>query len=273
MSEVTSALTTVSARPPRPVDLVVISDVHLGTRDCKAEQLDAYLADLAPKELVLNGDIVDLREAWRGYWPASHSGVMRRLMDFAERGIPVHYVTGNHDEVLRRFSPFATGHFRLCDHVERDLDGRKTWIVHGDAIEHQVPIPRLVRKAGCVLYHAARRLERLSVRCGLGDPGLVKAMKSSERASAHIARYEDACVRAARLGGFDAIVTGHIHVPNLRSVAHADGGEVLYANSGDWVDSMSALEWHGGAWQLRRLADGDTLAAAADVEAPEHALA
>src|SRR4051812_43747401 len=94
---------------PRDVDLVVISGVHLGTRSCKAEELDAYLAGIAPAELVLNGDIVDLREAHKRYWPAAHSAVMRRILGIAASGVPVHYVTGNHDEALRRFTPFVAG--------------------------------------------------------------------------------------------------------------------------------------------------------------------
>ncbi|MBA3685002.1 MAG: metallophosphoesterase family protein, partial [Planctomycetes bacterium] len=145
---------------PRSVDLAVISDVHLGTPSCKAEALLGYLDDLRPAELVLNGDIVDLRELRRGFWPAAHTEVMRRLLAFAADGVPVHYVTGNHDHVLRLFSSFKAGSIHLVDHLERNLGGRRTWFLHGDLIEKGMGTPALLRAAGCVAYKLLRGAER-----------------------------------------------------------------------------------------------------------------
>jgi UDP-2,3-diacylglucosamine pyrophosphatase LpxH len=249
---------------------VVISDVHLGTRSCRAEALDAYLAGIAPGELILNGDIVDLREAHKRYWPAAHSAVMRRILALAESGVPVHYVTGNHDEALRRFTPFVAGGLRLVDQLERVLDGRRTLIVHGDGIEAGMPVNRLARRAGCWLYHGARGLERWIARTRLAAPELVRALKSTAKVTAHIARYEEACVAAARDRGYDAIVTGHIHAANLRDIDHP-GGSVRYLNSGDWCDSLTSLEYHAGAWRLMRFGEPE-LAEDDELDA-EHALA
>jgi UDP-2,3-diacylglucosamine pyrophosphatase LpxH len=252
----TGSVDALTAGPPsrRAVELVVVSDVHLGTRSCKAEQLDRYLAGLEPGEVVLNGDIVDLRETHKGYWPASHAAVLRRLMAFAEAGVPVHYVTGNHDEALRRFTPFTAGAFRMVDAFERMLDGRRTWFVHGDAIEGGMPVNRLVRRVGCTLYHSVRALERWICRMGVGSPELVAALKRTRQATAHIERYEQACVAAAATRGFDAVVTGHIHAASMREFVQ-NGRCVRYLNSGDWVDSLTALEWHAGAWRLVRFGD------------------
>jgi UDP-2,3-diacylglucosamine pyrophosphatase LpxH len=251
-------------RTPRDVDLVVISDVHLGTRSCKAEQLDAYLAGLRPAELVLNGDIVDLREAHKRYWPAAHSAVVRRILGFAAAGTSVFYVTGNHDEALRRFTPVMSGGVQLVDSLERELGGRRTWIVHGDGIEAGMPVNRLLRRVGCHVYHAIRGAERWIARTGIAAPELVRALKSTARATAHIARYEEACATAAQARGYDAVVTGHIHAANLRDI-QLGGGAVRYLNSGDWVDSMTALEHHGGCWRLARFGE------AVGVEAEEPA--
>jgi UDP-2,3-diacylglucosamine pyrophosphatase LpxH len=259
------------ASSPRNVDLVVISDVHLGTRSCKAEQLDAYLASVAPGELILNGDIVDLREAHKRYWPAAHQAVMRRILAIAAAGVPVHYITGNHDEALRRFTPFVAGGVQLVDQLERTLDGRRTLIVHGDGIEAGMPVNRVVRRVGCTLYHAVRGLERWIARMRLPAPELVSALKSTAKATAHIASYEEACAASARARGYDAIVTGHIHAANLRDVDHPDGS-VRYLNSGDWCDSLTALEHHAGAWRLMRFGDEAELAEDDEVDA-EHALA
>jgi UDP-2,3-diacylglucosamine pyrophosphatase LpxH len=246
----------------REVDLIVLSDVHLGTRSCKADALDAYLAGVRPREVVLNGDILDLREIGKGYWPAAHTSVVQRILGFARAGIPVSYVTGNHDEVLRRFSFFETGAVRLVDGIERTLGGKRTWIVHGDAIEHAMAVPRWLRSIGCLVYHALRGLERRAnmLRSALGfrPSALVGKVKRMRGALAHIARYEEACARLAASRGFERIITGHIHFPNRRDIVCGEAC-VEYLNSGDWVDSMSALEYHQGSWSLMQVggsADG-----------------
>ncbi len=239
----------------REVDLVILSDVHLGTRSCKAEQLDRYLAGVRPRELVLNGDILDLREIRKGYWPESHTRVVQRVLAYAGEGSSVFYVTGNHDEVLRRFSRFHTGSIQLVDGLERTLDGKRTWIVHGDAIERTMGVPRLLRSTGCVVYHLLRGIERQANRLrrtlGMRPSVLVRKVKRLKSALAHIARYEETCARIAAERGFHRVVTGHIHYPNRRDIACGDAS-VEYLNSGDWVDSLSALEYHQGAWSIVR---------------------
>jgi UDP-2,3-diacylglucosamine pyrophosphatase LpxH len=274
MSNSTETPASAHAREPRDVDLVVISDVHLGTRSCKAEQLDAYLASVRPRELVLNGDIVDLRETHKRYWPAAHSAVVRRILALAASGVPVFYVTGNHDEALRRFTPVLMGGVQLVDELERELGGRRTLITHGDGIEAGMPINRALRRVGCSVYHAIRGIERWIARTRVAAPEFVRALKSTRKAIAHIARYEEACAASARSRGYDAIVTGHIHAANLRDIAHA-AGTVRYLNSGDWVDSLTALECHGGVWRLARHGE-EPMAEALDEalgDEVEHALA
>jgi UDP-2,3-diacylglucosamine pyrophosphatase LpxH len=232
----------------------VISDVHLGTKSCKAEHLLDYLHRIEPSELVLNGDIIDFREFRKGFWPASHSAVIQRILALAGSGVKVSYITGNHDEALRRFSPFLGGNIHLVDNIELTLAGRKTQIVHGDAIEATLTMSRILRRIGCTTYKLCRAVDRHILRRIHPRLSLVRRIKRSRSANKHITRYEQACAQAAVAGGFDVIVTGHIHKPNHRAIPVADR-QVTYLNSGDWVDSMTALEHHQGDWRIARVGE------------------
>jgi len=238
----------------RPVDLLVISDVHLGTPPCRADALLAYLRSVTPREVILNGDIFDLRELRRGYWRRSHTAVAQRLLEWARDGVQMSYVTGNHDEALRFVSSFAAGHIALVDTLERTLGGKRTWFVHGDVVERGLCTSAVMRRLGCLGYHALRGIEspvngarRL---LGLAPASLARAAKRLPSARRHITRYEDACAAFAAAHGYDAIVTGHIHVANQREIA-VGSRTVSYHNSGDWVDSCSALEHSADdGWRL-----------------------
>jgi UDP-2,3-diacylglucosamine pyrophosphatase LpxH len=244
-----------AAAPPRAVDLLVLSDVHLGTPPCRADALLAYLRSVAPREVILNGDILDIRELRRGYWRRSHTAIAQHLLDLTRDGVPISYVTGNHDEALRFVSSFAAGHITLCDTLERTLGGRRTWFVHGDVVERGLRTSAVLRKLGCIGYNALRGVEapinRARGLLGFAPASLARAAKRLPSARRHIARYEDACAAFAAAHGYDAIVTGHIHVANQREIA-VGGRTVSYHNSGDWVDSCSALEHHEGTWRIAR---------------------
>ena len=115
----------------RPVDLVVISDVHLGTYGCHANELIKYLKSIKPKQIVLNGDIVDIWQFNKRFWPKSHMKVVKLLMELITKGVKVHYITGNHDEMLRKFSGFTLGSFHISNKMVLNLDGKKAWIFRG----------------------------------------------------------------------------------------------------------------------------------------------
>lgn len=238
----------------RQVDVLVISDVHLGTAACRAQELNAYLKSIEPGVVVLNGDIVDLWDFRKGYWPESHTKVIRRLLKYAAQGVPVHYITGNHDGALRRYSALALGSINLVDRLELILDGRRHWFLHGDAFDLALGTSRLGGWLGTLGYDAAVSLgvglNAVSRCLGLRPVSLADLCKSKVPAARrHIARYEDCCLHAAAARGHDAVVVGHIHVPRQRS-ALVEGREVTYLNSGDWVDSLSALEYADGAWRV-----------------------
>lgn len=240
--------------PKRHVDVLVISDVHLGTSACRAAELNAYLKTVEPGTIVLNGDIVDLWDFRKGFWPEAHTKVIRRILKFAADGIPVHYITGNHDGALRRYTALSLGCVNLVDRLELSLDGRRHWFLHGDAFDLALGTGRVLRWFGGKGYDAVVTVNTVANGIGrlLGLPKLSLAdsvKRNLPIARTHIARFEDCCLRAAAARGCDVVVAGHIHVPAQRD-ALVDGRSVTYLNSGDWVDSLSALEYAGGRWSL-----------------------
>ncbi len=109
----------------RKLDLAIISDVHLGTYGSHAVELYNYLNSIKPKILVLNGDIIDIWQFRKSYFPKAHLKVIKKIIDLASKGTKVYYITGNHDELLRKFSDSFMGNFCVVDKLVLDLDGNK----------------------------------------------------------------------------------------------------------------------------------------------------
>ena len=119
----------------RKVEICVISDVHLGTYGCHASELLDYLDSIKPKILILNGDIIDIWQFRKSYFPKSYLKVVKKLISFTSKGTKVYYITGNHDEMLRKFSDTHMGNFSLIDKLVLNLDGKKAWFFHGDVFD------------------------------------------------------------------------------------------------------------------------------------------
>ncbi len=242
--------------PKREVDLVVISDVHLGTYGCHAKELLQYLKSIKPKKLILNGDIIDIWQFSKSYWPESHMKVVRRIMKFISDGIPVYYLTGNHDEMLRKFSDLEIGSFQLTNKLVLELDEGKAWFFHGDVFDVTMQHSKWLAKLGAIGYDSLILLNSL-VNWLLT---LLKREKMSFSKKIK-ARFKDAVKfindfehTAAELAidqGYRFVVCGHIHQPELREIA-VEKGNVLYLNSGDWVENLTALEFHKGEWKIYR---------------------
>ena len=132
----------------RKVEIVVISDVHLGTFGCHAKQLLTYLNSIEPKTLILNGDIVDVWQFKKRYFPKSHLSVIKKIMDFAANSTEVIYITGNHDEMLRKFSDTEIGNISIVNKAVLDLDGKKAWFFHGDVFDMSIQNAKWLAKLG-----------------------------------------------------------------------------------------------------------------------------
>ncbi|HEX6179928.1 MAG TPA: UDP-2,3-diacylglucosamine diphosphatase, partial [Chitinophagaceae bacterium] len=146
----------------RSVDVVVLSDVHLGTYGCRARELLNYLRSITPSILILNGDIIDGWQFSKRYFPSSHMSVIREIMNMLGTGTRVFYVTGNHDEILRKYADFQVGNFMLTDKLVLEIDNKMTWIFHGDVFDNTTRgSARMLAKMGSNGYAMLIMLNRV----------------------------------------------------------------------------------------------------------------
>lgn len=240
----------------RDVDIVVISDVHLGTYGCQAKELLRYLKSIKPKILILNGDIIDIWQFSKSYWPEAHTKVLRRILKFIADGIPVYYLTGNHDEILRKFADFDLGSFKLLNKVLLNIDGKKAWIFHGDIFDVTMQHSKWLAKLGAIGYDTLILINSM-VNWGLKVMGKPKMSFSArvkakfKDAVAFINQFEQTAADLAVDKGYDYVICGHIHHAEIKTIhGESETGSVLYLNSGDWVESLTALEYNNGNWDI-----------------------
>jgi len=211
----------------REVDIVIISDIHLGAFGCHAKELLQYMRSIRPKMLILNGDIVDIWQFRKAYFPKSHLMVIRHLTGLIAKNTKVVYITGNHDELMRKFVKFNLGSFKLVNKLLLDLHGKKTWIFHGDVF------------ANFIITSLGR--EKIS---------FSKRVKHSVKtAVSYINKFEETAAGIAISKGYSYVICGHIHQPEMRKISNSQG-EVMYLNSGDWVENLSSLEYQDGEWRI-----------------------
>ncbi len=238
----------------RKVELVVVSDLHLGTYGCRANELLKYLDSIDPKTLVLNGDIIDMWQFKKSYFPESHHKVLKKLSNFISEGTEVIYITGNHDELLRKFTDFQLKDFSLVNKVVLELDGKKAWIFHGDVFDSSIQHSKWLARLGGWGYDTLIRINTVTnwalVKMGREKYSLAKKIKSSvKNAVKYISDFEITASNLAIDNGYDYVICGHIHQPQKREVK-TKNGSTLYLNSGDWIESLSALEYNQGEWKL-----------------------
>lgn len=238
----------------RNVEIVVISDVHLGTYGCHAKELLKYLKSIKPKTLILNGDIIDIWQFSKRYWPETHMKILRKLMKFVAEGVNVYYLTGNHDELLRKFADMQLGSFHLQNKLILELDGKKAWFFHGDIFDVTMQHSKWLAKLGAVGYDTLILLNSI-VNAMLTFFGREK-MSFSKKIKAKfkdavkfINSFEETAAELAIENGYQYVVCGHIHQPEKRNI-FANNGEVMYLNSGDWVENLTALEYYEGSWEI-----------------------
>jgi UDP-2,3-diacylglucosamine pyrophosphatase LpxH len=225
---------------------VFISDLHLGTRGCKADCLLDFLHHVHCDYLYLVGDIVDgwrLRKRW--FWPEAHQQVLRRLLARAEEGTKVVYLPGNHDEALRKWVGSTFGGVRIMHEViHRTADGRRLLVIHGDGFDGVCREMKWLALIGSIAYETSLRLNVWfnTVRrwLGLSYWSLSGFLKDQVKAACRfIDRYEQSLAIEARRRGACGVVCGHVHKPEMRTI---DG--IQYFNDGDWVENCSALVEH-----------------------------
>lgn len=246
----------------RAVDVVVLSDLHLGTYGCHAKEIVNYLKSISPRILILNGDIIDGWQFSKRYFPASHMQVIKEIMGLLSSGTRVIYITGNHDEMLRRYSDIEIGNFQLTDKLVMELNGKMTWIFHGDVFDASTKgSARLLAKFGGHGYDMLILLNRFINWClklmKKEKMSFSKKIKNSvKKAVKWISDFEQTAARLAIEKKYDYIICGHIHQPQ-KKVIETEKGKVVYLNSGDWIENLTALEYINHEWNIYQYHEKD----------------
>ena len=238
----------------RKVEVVVISDVHLGTYGCHAKELLDYLASIKPKILILNGDIIDIWQFRKSYFPPTHLKVLKKIIAMSSKGTKVYYLTGNHDELLRKFTDIHLGNFSLLNKLTLDLDGKKAWIFHGDVFDASITHTKWLAKLGGWGYDFLILLNRainwILIKMKKEPYSLSKKIKSSVKSAVKfISDFENVCIELAIEKKYDYVICGHIHEPKIEPKQYQNGS-TIYLNSGDWVENLTALEYNKKKWRL-----------------------
>lgn len=240
----------------RDVEIVVISDVHLGTYGCQSKELTRYLKSIKPKKLILNGDIIDIWQFNKRFWPKAHFAVIKQVINMLLDGTEVYYLTGNHDEMLRRFSNASIGNFHLLDKMSLTIDDKKAWIFHGDVFDATMKHAKWLARLGGIGYDLLIMLNSfinfVLTKMGKEKMSLSKRIKNSVKSAVkYIQDFEQVASDLAVENNFDYLICGHIHQPQIKVMQDSQQrGEVLYLNSGDWIENLTALEYNHGAWKL-----------------------
>ncbi len=241
----------------KDLQVCVISDLHLGTFGCHANEIVRYLKGINPKILVLNGDIIDIWQFRKKYFPPAHMQVIREILKLMESGTMVYYITGNHDEALRKYSGTRLGNLLLDDKLVLDLDGKKTWIFHGDVFDSTTKgsakvIAKLGGQGYDFLIWMNHWLNKLLTFFGRDKMSFSKKIKNSvKKAVAWIGDFEQTAGELAIEKGFDYVICGHIHQPQQRTITN-EKGSVVYLNSGDWIENLTSLEYDKGEWNIHQ---------------------
>lgn len=242
-----------------------LSDLHLGSRWCRAEELSAFLDLLACETLFLVGDIFDGWSLKRGFhWPDAHTEVLEKILDFA-RSSRVVYVTGNHDEFLDRLAGRKLGNIEIrLSAIHQTLQGTRFAVFHGDEVDRVSTEQPWLAHLGDLAYTAALWANRganvLRRGFGLEYRSYSRILKQKvKEAVNYVSGFEKKLAEEARRLGTDGVICGHIHKPAWENSC----GGILYGNCGDWVESCSALvEKHDGNMEVL---DWETLKKTAEV--------
>jgi UDP-2,3-diacylglucosamine pyrophosphatase LpxH len=251
----------------KKVEIAVISDIHLGTYGSKAEEVLLYLNSIEPKVLIVNGDLIDIWQFRKRYFPKSHLAVLQKIFSLAANGTPVYFLPGNHDDLIRKFGDFSLGNLHIQNELILNVNGEKVWFHHGDKYDKSVGHKRLAAFGGRV-YEGFILLEK-------GLNWLFKPLKTkpfqtakkiksvSKKMSKFALDFEVLAMQEAISRKFDVMVCGHVHQPQNR-IMTTNQGSILYLNSGDWVENLTALEYKNNTWQIIHFTDLPT-----EIETPK----
>ena len=239
----------------RSIDVAIISDLHLGTYGCRAKEIVTYLKSISPQILILNGDIIDIWQFTKHYFPSTHVAVIKEILNLMTSGTRVIYVTGNHDEMLRRYSDLQLGQFQLTDKLVIEIDHKMTWIFHGDVFDNTTKgSAKFWAKMGSNGYAVLLGFNRfinkfMKLFCREKVSLAKKVMQKVNESIVKIDEFETLVAELAIEKKYDYVICGHIHQPQKRVITNKEG-RVIYLNSGDWVEHLTSLEYYNNDWHI-----------------------
>ncbi len=238
----------------RNLDILVISDLHLGTYGSEADEVLAYLDTINANKIVINGDFVDIMLFNKRFWPSSHMKVIKYFLDLISQGKEIYYVTGNHDELMRKFLNFKIQNFKIVNQIVLDTAKGKVWIFHGDVFDFSIQTQWLTKLAGflydyMIIFNSWIN-KKIMRPLGRKRLNFSKTIKSNVKTAVqYFANFEMKAAEVAQKNGYKYVVCGHIHTPKIESF-NINGEEVIYMNSGDWLESLSSLEYAENKWSI-----------------------
>ena len=238
----------------RNLDILVISDLHLGTYGSEADEVLAYLDTINANKIVINGDFVDIMLFNKRFWPSSHMKVIKYFLDLISQGKEIYYVTGNHDELMRKFLNFKIQNFKIVNQIVLDTAKGKVWIFHGDVFDFSIQTQWLTKLAGFLYDYMIIFISWINKKImrplGRKRLNFSKTIKSNVKTAVqYFANFEMKAAEVAQKNGYKYVVCGHIHTPKIESF-NINGEEVIYMNSGDWLESLSSLEYADNKWSI-----------------------
>ena len=240
----------------RSIEILVISDIHLGTYGCQSKALLNYLKSVDPKIIILNGDIIDIWQFNKRYFPKSHMKIIKYFLNLIQDGKTIYYLTGNHDEMLRKFNGFELKNFKILNKKVINLNGHQAWFFHGDVFDLTMQYSKWLTRLGAIGYDALILINSALnfILSKLGRPrySLSKKVKNSVKGAVkYINKFEETVVGIAFERKYKFVICGHIHQPAIKKYS-IKNKNIIYLNSGDWVENLTSLEYHNKKWTIYR---------------------
>ena len=238
----------------RLIEVLVISDIHLGTYGCQSKALLNYLKSVDPKIIILNGDIIDIWQFNKRYFPKSHMKIIKYFLNLIQDGKTIYYLTGNHDEMLRKFNGFELKNFKILNKKVINLNGHQAWFFHGDVFDLTMQYSKWLTRLGAIGYDALilinSALNFILSRLGRPRYSLSKKVKNSVKGAVKfINKFEETVVGIAFERKYKFVICGHIHQPAIKKYS-IKNKNIIYLNSGDWVENLTSLEYHNKKWTI-----------------------
>lgn len=237
---------------------IVISDVHLGSPWSKTKEVTQFLKDNSCETLILGGDIIDgwaILRGYKGKWKKKHTNFFRQILKM-QNTTKVYYIRGNHDDFLNKIIPISLSNITILDHFIYESNNKRYYVFHGDVFDNVTNGFKWIAKLGDVGYSMLLRINKwynsYREKRGLPYYSISAHIKQKVKSSvSHISNFEQQVIDMAKSQKCDGAICGHIHHPEIKKM-----GDILYLNSGDWMESLSALtEDFDGNWELHSYKD------------------